>query len=419
MSAESNSTCNFSHLTLDQKQFFDDYIWWVETAGNLVFGMIGAFLNIITIIVLSSSTMLNNFFNRLLISLAVFDTLYLSCEISEVFRHRHNTFIQQQIFVYFTYPMRNIFMFSSVYMTMMLAFERYQAITNPVTYRIKMVGTSMNSQLISNVTPGLLFSVVYYIPKFLDLTVGEDTKCTFNNVTKTFIENASMDDALAPEFDETCITNYVLVPTSLRLDPQYIFWYIIVSNLTLTALVPSAVLIFLNTRIMTSLKNFNNRRNSLKTLKTSNSLPLSLSEKKNASAAKSSNTDLKKTFILFGIVILFVLCHSLRIALNVNEFIEVAAQKVTSDGEVCRKERIWKEYAGPFNQLLVIINSSLNFFIYVFFDNAFQQVLRTHLHMKNPFQCTCGNGDNKRCNTNGKSTIKSDVELNYLNHVGE
>ena len=106
-----------------------------------------------------------------------------------------------------------------------------------------------------------------------------------------------------------------------------------------------------------------------------------------------------------------MLCHSLRIALNVNEFIEVAAQKVTSDGEVCRKERIWKEYAGPFNQLLVIINSSLDFFIYVFFDKAFQQVLRTHLHMKNPFQCTCGNGDNKRCDTNGKSTIKSDVEL--------
>ena len=65
-------------------------------------------------------------------------------------------------------------MFSSVYMTVVLAFERYQAITNPVKYRSKMVGTSMNSHLISNVVPGFSFAVIYYIPKFLDLYVGEE-----------------------------------------------------------------------------------------------------------------------------------------------------------------------------------------------------------------------------------------------------
>ena len=413
MTTKPNSTCNLSHQSLENEQFFEEYIWWVETIGNLSFGCIGVFLNFATIIVLSSSTMLNNFFNRLLICLAVFDTLYLSCEISEVFRHRHHTFIQQQIFVYFTYPMRNIFMFLSVYMTVVLAFERYQAITNPVKYRSKMVGTSMNSHLISNVVPGFSFAVIYYIPKFLDLYVGEEKDCLDNNEIQANNLNVSVINPSEPNLDRNCSTNHILIPTSLRLHPQYIFWYIIISNLTLTAFLPSVVLIYLNARIVTSLKKFKDRK---KSFNTSNSLTTNVCEtNKQANSAKSTKTDLKKTFILFGIVILFVLCHSLRVALNVNEFIEVAAQKVASNGEVCRTEGIWKQYAGPFNQLLVIVNSSLNFFIYVFFDNSFQQVLRTHLQMKNRFHCTSMNGENSADDMSRKCRGTTSIELNDIN----
>ena len=412
MTTKPSSMCNVSHMTLENEQFFEEYNWWVETIGNLSFGCVGVFLNLATIIVLSSSTMLNNFFNRLLICLAVFDTLYLSCEISEVFRHRHHTFIQQQIFVYFTYPMRNIFMFSSVYMTVVLAFERYQAITNPVKYRSKMVGTSMNSHLISNVVPGFLFAVVYYIPKFLDLYVGEEKDCLDKEI-QVNNHNISQGNYLEPNLYRNCSINHVLIPTPLRLHPQYIFWYIIISNLTLTALLPSFVLIYLNARIVTSLKEFKDRK---KSIKTSNSLNTSVAEtNKQTNSTKSTKTDLKKTFILFGIVILFVLCHSLRVALNVNEFIEIAAQNVASNGEVCRTEGMWKEYAGPFNQLLVIMNSSLNFFIYVFFDNAFQQVLRKHLQIKHRFPCTSMNGENPAGEIIRKRRKKTDIELDNIN----
>ena len=412
MTTKPSSMCNVSHMTLENEQFFEEYNWWVETIGNLSFGCVGVFLNLATIIVLSSSTMLNNFFNRLLICLAVFDTLYLSCEISEVFRHRHHTFIQQQIFVYFTYPMRNIFMFSSVYMTVVLAFERYQAITNPVKYRSKMVGTSMNSHLISNVVPGFSFAVVYYIPKFLDLYVGEEKDCMDMEIQANN-HNISQRNYLEPHLDRNCSINHVLIPTPLRLHPQYIFWYIIISNLTLTALLPSFVLIYLNARIVTSLKEFKDRKRSIKT---SNSLNASVAEtNKQTNSTKNTKTDLKKTFILFGIVILFVLCHSLRVALNVNEFIEIAAQNVASNGEVCRTEGMWKEYAGPFNQLLVIMNSSLNFFIYVFFDNAFQQVLRKHLQIKHRFLCTSMNRENTTGEIIRKDRKTTVIELNNIN----
>ena len=100
--------------------------------------------------------------------------------------------------------------------------------------------------------------------------------------------------------------------------------------------------------------------------------------------------------------------------MNVNEFIEIAAQKVASNGEVCRTERMWKEYAGPFNQLLVIMNSSLNFFIYVFFDNAFQQVLRKHLQIKHRFHCTSMNGESPTGEIIRKRKRKTDIELDDI-----
>ena len=416
MNTETNSTCDLFHLTIEQKQFFKNYSWWVETIGNLSFGSFGLFLNLVTIIILSSSTMWNNFFNRLLICLAVFDILYLSCEISEVFRHRHNTFLQQKMFVNLVYPMRNIFMFSSVYMTVVLAFERYQAITDPVKYRVKMVGTTMNSQLLINVVPGILFSILYYIPKFFDLNVGEELKCYRSNLTNVIsdgLEEEEEKDGLTSDLDFNCTTNYIFVPTKLRLNPQYIFWYIIVSNLTLTAVLPSVALMYLNARIMASLNKFRDRK---KSLQSRNSITTCNSEYHSASGPKTTNTDLKKTFILFGIVILFVLCHSLRVSLNINEFIEIATQKVMENGKRCSKESIWKEYAIPFNQLLVIINSSLNFFIYVFFDNGFQQVLRKHLHIQNPFRCTCINREDTRYDNSMNKTRNTDIELQSINN---
>ena len=111
-----NLICNRTILTRDQEMYFQNYTWWIETVGNLCCGSIGLFLNSVTIHVFSSAANFSKktFFHRLLICLAIFDTLYIVCEISEVFRHRYNTFYQLEIFVNFVYPIRNIFMLSSV-----------------------------------------------------------------------------------------------------------------------------------------------------------------------------------------------------------------------------------------------------------------------------------------------------------------
>ena len=364
MNNGTNWTCNFPKLTLEQKLFFDQYTWRLETFGNLVFGSVGILLNLVTIVVFSATTMRNNFFNRLLICLAVFDTLYLSCEISEVFRHRHATLLHQQVFVRFVYPARNMFMVCSIYMIVILAFERYLAITYPVAYRQRSIA-NMTHRIICYILPGIVFSFIYYIPKFFDLKVGQ-IKFRVKKIT-------DISDAKHHQNNET-LTEYVLIPTKLRLHQQYIFWYINVSNFILTAFVPVCLLMFLNYKIISGIRKLKARQPSAR-------LP------NGVESTPRKDNDIKKTFILFSIVILFILCHSLRITLNISEFIHGARIRTLNfngyDEEMkrgCSELDIWERYLEPFNNLCVILNSSSNFFIYVFFDVSFQRVLSEHFN---------------------------------------
>lgn len=411
MGNETNLTCNITHFSREQKIHFENYSWWVETVGNLCCGCIGVLLNLITIHVFSSPALKRNFFNRLLICLAIFDSLYISCEISEVFRHRHNTFLQQSIFVNFLYPIRNIFMFSSVYMTVVLAFERYQAITDPMQFRVRGVRSSMNQELLIHVLPGVIFAVIYYIPRFFELDVREikvDCK-NFGSVTSI---NDTEEEAINMAANEGCKSKYILVPTTLRRNHIYVFWYIIVSNLTLTALIPFFALTFLNCKIIISLKKFSENKKSLRTRNSPTYTDPLCSPKINSTGHLV--TDMKKTFILFSIVILFSVCHSLRVAFNIDEFIYSMEQMTNSHS--CRSPRIWTQYIGPFNQLLIILNSSLNFFIYTLFDVGFQEVLRKSLGMKTLLQNEIhGNTDRSRLTRSPKIIVSHQIELSNLN----
>ena len=356
-----NVSCDYTGVSPAADLFIKKYSALIELCGNLPIGVVGVILNCVTLVVLSSPSMRNNFFNRLLICLSLFDNVYLLCEVSEVFRHRINTYLHQSIFVYFVYPVRSIFMVSSIYMTIALTFERYFAITSPVEYRVR-ERTSMTKRLFYYVMPVLSLSILYYIPKWLDLTVGEisDCKKKASSLITTGIDD--MNDT-SVEVNLACHFTYPLVPTPLRINHIYVFWYINISNLLLTAIIPVAVLTYLNCRIYTSLKQFVARQPSI-------------NSSQSASSARHHQTnDVKKVFILFSIVIIFVLCHSIRVILNIDEFINLTRFKEERE-KGCDGTNFFSQVIVPINQLLIIINSSANFFIYVFFDKGFQQVLR-------------------------------------------
>ena len=409
-----NLICNRTILTRDQEMYFQNYTWWIETVGNLCCGSIGLFLNSVTIHVFSSASNFSKktFFHRLLICLAIFDTLYIMCEISEVFRHRYKTFYQLEIFVNFVYPIRNIFMLSSVYMTVLLAFERYQAIANPVQYRLKSVKTKMNHQLLSYVMPGVVFTIIFYLPKFFELDVGEKHQCNdLRNETSLHI-NDSVDQVILKGIKEVCKVKYFLVPTKLRRNHIYVFWYIIVSNLTLTIILPMCVLTFLNCKIISSLMKFSERKHSLTSLNACTMKDLNCPNY-GLRTFKPSTADRNKILILFLISILFAFSHSLRVVLNVDEFI-LRMNEMTKN-QSCPSSRIWIRYVGPFNQLLIILNSSLNFFIYAFFDNGFQNVLKHRLKIdKNSPRCHVEDTEKSRSRSNTLALSTNVIELSCM-----
>ena len=130
---------------------------------------------------------------------------------------------------------------------------------------------------------------------------------------------------------------------------------------------------------------------------------------------RQQNSDVKKTFILFSIVVVFVLCHSLRVILNFDEFFNLSRFKKERE-KGCHGVKFWAQVVVPLNQLLIIINSSANFFVYVFFDRGFQQVLRQTCVIKSELHGHTTN--NEATETAAVTRIKSntnDIELSTMN----
>ena len=74
---------------------------------------------------------------------------------------------------------------------------------------------------------------------------------------------------------------------------------------------------------------------------------------------------------------LFALCHSLRIFLNIHECWNV--QRFHEErARGCSGVRFWVLILVPISDLLVVLNSSLNFLVYIIFDKSFQDVLKQY-----------------------------------------
>ena len=81
----------------------------------------------------------------------------------------------------------------------------------------------------------------------------------------------------------------------------------------------------------------------------------------------------------------------------------------------CPSSRIWIRYVGPFNQLLIILNSSLNFFIYAFFDNGFQKVLKQGLKIdKNEPRHHVEDAEKSRSRSNTLALSTNVIELSCM-----
>ena len=350
-------------ISPEQWVWYDEYSWWMEGFTSLLIGSSGILLNITTICVLLGSVLGASFFNWLLVFLALFDSLFLLNGILEAFRsHLGKTSFHDYVFVNFLYPFRSVVMCCSMYMTVLLALERYNALARPTCHQSSTSGPGQNTlssyfkvhwiRLIKYVGPIIALSTIFYIPKYMELHLNKNDKCDNTNDT----DNCS---------------EFVVDLTELRKSNSYVLWYLNVTNLVVTTIIPLLSLAYLNFNVYLKFKQYIHRQPSTMRSKSATS---NVQEK----FRKREKDMVQQTMILFVIVISFGLSHVLRIVLNIEELKSLDDNKKAQESG-CEWLKFWTIIVAPISHLLLQINSGINFFIYCFFNKAFRDVLLSKL----------------------------------------
>ena len=368
---EQNYSCILPYeISEEQWNLSESFAWWLDGFSSVVIGFVGIILNVTSIVVLWGSDLAASFFNWLLVCLAMFDILFLLSGILEAFRGHilaESTALYNQLFVHFLFPFRSIVMCCSIYMTVILALERYNAFKRPLSSRKNSVRQqNLKSYFFSNwrrvmkyVGPIVVFSTLFYIPKWFELQLTQQKNVSNINVVES---NDSMKEI-------------IVELTELRKNNQYSLWYLNVANPLITALFPLMALAYLNINIYCEFKRYLRRQPSFAGL----TMAAGIADRHVQRRIRKRERELvQQTTVLFAIVVLFVLFHVLRIILNIEELDSL--YRVRHAREIgCEWLQFWTLIAVPISNSLLQINSSINFFIYCVFNKSFRDTLKSKL----------------------------------------
>ncbi|CAB4060863.1 unnamed protein product [Lepeophtheirus salmonis] len=392
----------------------------VMSVGVAAFGLIG---NIISIWILSASEMKSTSFNRLLMALAVIDSLFIIpgivIYISKVFGWHPEC---------------------SMYMTVAIAVERYIGLCRPLR-RLAGRPCSAKYYIISVTTLAVLLN----IPKFLE---AETRVVGLDPLTNSTVSR--------------------IKASALRKHPGYITYYWLWTRLLTTGIVPLILLAILNSKIYLAIRQ---SKHQLRTIAIRSALPMAIlgksvvndiclespspspnikrsnhllssspfaninnNKNKNNNGANNINNNfpplapvspirrtassfepIRRTFsrpkeailrshsaaattpvastsattttrsggssdlnlapILFGVVIVFVVCNSLRLILNFYDFTVVEEIIDCERKGVGRFPPPWIVCSVSVSHFLLMVNSSVNFLVYCFAGTKFRTIL--------------------------------------------
>jgi len=319
--------------------------FWFEGVAMVVVGSAGILGNLTTIIILSTREMRNSF-NLLLTILSTCDILFtvialMDYSLARVFKWPFdiNSEIYTFIFPKLLYPFNNIIFNCSIGLTIVIAYERYNAVCRPHHFHHRSVANTSAANVANYAVPVFVFSTILNIPKFFE-TELVTVEMEITNYNTTADRNVS-------QFAN--ITTYLF--TDLRNDKNYITFYVNWGKLVLTGLLPVTALLYFNICIYRRIKYAHIR-----------------SHRNNNSCM---HNEMNLSVILVCIVVVFLLCHLPRLAINCAEF--------TMTDSIINCEDFtppaWFLCSTSLMHLLLIVNSSSNFAIYCLMGNKFKSIL--------------------------------------------
>ena len=156
----------------ENETFIEDKInYWVGGVVVLIVSIIGIVLNVIGICLISRRLLSRNIFNHLIVILFVVDCFYLTLMIFFVMDQNlglSNTLLII-LFPHVTYPLCHICFTMSILMTIGIAYERCNAIRDPIIHRQQLLSSKFRrTKLIKYMLPIILYAITFNAPKFFE-----------------------------------------------------------------------------------------------------------------------------------------------------------------------------------------------------------------------------------------------------------
>jgi len=258
-------------------------------------------------------------FHHLMLVLSCYDILFILANViifglPQIFESMESSGVYKQA-VPVLLPLAQIGLTGSIYLTVAITIERYFTVCHPYF----MFSKSWPSLVY--ILPIVLFSVVYNLPKFLELHVITlyKTGAGPSNLTVT---NGSLplqgDRAHPYQTSEENIYNGSLEvfekiePTPLRLNPLYIKVYLIYMNFIIHGIIPFITLILMNISIYKKVR------------------MMQLQPRHGVVQQR----EIRLTLISIAIVAVFILCHAVKWIPNIWEWTQTGDNEVGQGNKV-------------------------------------------------------------------------------------
>lgn len=181
-----------------QHEFVQSMVFWTEGIFQSIVGIIGIVSNIVAIPILCRPSM-KSIFNKLLICLLILHTIYIcgviSMEIIWPWLNNGTHIISDLwltiLFSYVLHPLQPLMLYSSTFITMLMARQRCLAIRHPIEYRNSNLTVNPWVPAMKSLSVVLVTATVLTFPLFFESSVETKTFGTVQEINKTHFQYVS------------------------------------------------------------------------------------------------------------------------------------------------------------------------------------------------------------------------------------
>ena len=295
------------------------------------------------------------FFNWLLTATAVNDNVFLATSIFvAINQHFYRTPLHDYAYVSFIYPIQTMSLFASIYMMVLLSYERYKAVSQKTRYEGN-VAEIQSPWVRLSYNIGLIFlgSFAVNISTFWEL-----------ELTKESGKISSTNESESQDYIDMAIDL-----SSHRYLHRPVYRYIALFHVITKTVVPVILLIYFNSIIYQALQKLYQKKRHMMNIKNECYLNVTKTE-----CYQKTNRNIANLIVVLSIVCVFVLCHSLCpvhiISDVLNNENEHQAWKMG-----CNGVKFWMLVVTTLSNFLIVVNASVNLFIYVVVNSKFKTTM--------------------------------------------